>query len=124
MSYLSDIATYLQTQGIGTKGTDLFYANVPAKMDTGVVVLDTGGPLPDPDIPTKNPTFQVFIRANTYALGDAKRTAVRDALHRLGNQLLGSTYFFNILAVSEGGHIGRNEAGRDEFSINFQSLIR
>lgn len=121
---IKDIALYLETQALGTLGTDLFYGNVPGKMEAGIVVLDTGGPQPDPDIPTKNPTFQVFIRAARYVTGDAKRNAVRAALHQLANTQLTGTYFYHILAVSEGGHIGQNEAGQEEFSINFQTLIR
>jgi len=46
------------------------------------------------------------------------------ALHQVGNEQIGDTYFYYILANSEGGHIGRNERGLDEFSINFICLTR
>lgn len=124
MSYVNDLATYLQTQGLGTVGTDIFYSYVPGQQDTGIFVLDTGGPKPDADIPTKNPTFQVFVRASSYDAGRAVMDNVRAALHRLANQTIGSFYFYNILALSEGGHIGQNQAGKDEFSMNFQALTR
>jgi hypothetical protein len=124
MSMVLDIATYLDTQGLGDLGTDIFYSYAPGQKATGIFVLDTGGPKPDSYIPTKNPTFQVFIRAARYVTGKALLDQVRAALHQLANTTMGSTYFYYILATSEGGHIGPNEAGQDEFSINFQTLTR
>lgn len=128
MSVISDVATYLQAQGIGTLATNLFYSYLP-DTDTGtfqVAVLDTGGLQPDPDLPTKEPTFQVYVRSTTYAIGKAKLDAIRSALHRQANIELvtGQTYFYFILAQSEGGHVGQGDSGRDEFSINFHCRTR
>lgn len=123
---ISEIANYLATQGVGTVGTDLFYAYLPSNLDDGIVVLDTGGNTPDAYIPTKEPTFQVFIRSSSYATGKAKLDLVRTALHQIKNTVLGSgtTYFYFILAQAEGGHLGRTENGLDEFSINFRARTR
>lgn len=125
MAYiLDDIADYLEDEGVGTVGTDIFKSYMPDAVDTGICVLDTGGPQPDKDLPTKKPTFQVFIRGAAYITGRAKLDAVRAALHQVTNTTIGNTYFYYILALSEGGHIGRNERGLDEFSINFLCLTR
>lgn len=125
MTYLiDDIAQYLQTAGIGTVGTNIFKSFMPDTVDTGLAVLDTGGVMPDPDLPTKKPTIQIFIRGASYPLGKAKLEAVRAALHQLANTQVGDTYIYYCLAQSEGGHIGRNERGLDEFSINFVLLTR
>lgn len=124
MSLVSDVAIYLQTESIGTLGTNLFYSYLPANVEAGVVVLDTGGPQPDPYLPTKEPTFQVLVRAASYDAGKTKLDAVRTALHQVVNETIGSTYFYFILAMSEGGHIGLDESGRDLFSINFHCRTR
>lgn len=123
---ISEVAAYLQTQGIGTLNTDLFYAYLPGDIDDGIAVIDTGGMLPDEDLPTKEPTFQVLIRSSSYAAGKAKMDLVRSALHQVKNSILGTgtIYFYFILAMAEGGHIGRNESGLDEFSINFRARTR
>lgn len=121
---ISDIAAYLETNSVGTQGTDLFLGYLPADLAAGVVVLDTGGMQPEPYLPTKEPTFQVFVRAATYAAGKSKLDTVRGLLHQLKNTTLGSTYFYFILALSEGGHLGRDEAGRDTFSMNFHCRTR
>jgi hypothetical protein len=124
MSTISDIATYLQTNGVGTLGTDIFYSYVPGNTTTGVWVLDTAGPTPDAYVPTKRPNIQIFVRAVDYDTGKTKFDIIRNLLHKIGNQTIGNTYFYYILAISEGGHIGRNEAGQDEFSISFDTLIQ
>lgn len=123
---IDDIAQYLATNGVGTLGVDLFKSFVPSTPDACVTVLDTGGSKPDADIPTKSPTFQVYIRSTDYSTGKAKLDSIRALLHQVANQTLvaNQTYFYYILALAEGGHLGRDANGRDLFSINFQALTR
>jgi hypothetical protein len=126
MTFIEQVATYLQAGGIGTLGTNLFISNLPDSVDACVAVFDTGGMPPDIYLPTKEPTFQVFVRSTTYDLGKAKIDAIRALLHRNFNVTLvvGQTYVYSILALAEGGHIGQNERGLDEFSMNFKALTR
>ena len=125
MAYLiDDIAQYLVDNSVGIIGTNIFKSFIPDAVDTGLCVLDTGGVMPDPELPTKSPTFQIFIRAADYITGRAKLDTVRTVLHQIKNTTIGNTFFYYILAQSEGGHIGRNERGLDEFSINFLCLTR
>jgi hypothetical protein len=124
MAMIDDIATHLQTQGVGTIGTDLFKSYLPDITGTAVAVLDTGGLEPDTYLPTHEPTFQVFVRSDTYSVGKAKLAAIRSALHQQKNLTVGSTYFYFILANSEGGHLGLNERGQNEFSMNFHCRTR
>ena len=123
MSLISEVAEYLEDQNIGTRGTDLFYSFIPDNAEARVVLVrDTGGPQPDQYIPEiKSPTFQIFIRSTTYEAGKDLLQQIRDLLHATYNTYLipGGVYFRRIHAQSEGGHLGRNEAGHDEFSINF-----
>jgi hypothetical protein len=125
MALIDDVAAYLESEGLGTVGDDIFKSYLPdTNNGTILAVMDTGGPKPDPYLPTKEPTFQVYVVANTYTAGKAMLDDVRDALHQVANETIGSTYFYFILALSEGGHVGRSENGRDEFSINFQCRTR
>lgn len=124
MSMIADITQHLQTAGVGTMGTNLFAGYMPDSVDNGACVLDTGGPMPDKELPTKSPTFQVFVQAPDYETGKTKLDLIRTTLHQIKNQNIGNTFFYYMLAQSEGGHIGRNERGLDEFSINFICLTR
>lgn len=125
MGYLiDDIAQYLVDNGVGTIGTNIFKSYMPDTIDTGLAVLDTGGVQPDKELPTKSPTFQVFVRGADYITGRGLLDSVRSVLHQTVNTTIGNTFFYYIQAQSEGGHIGRNERGIDEFSINFVCLTR
>lgn len=119
MSYLiNDIADQLATNGRGAVGTSIFVGYMPPDTN-GIAVLDTGGMQPDKYIPTKEPTFQIFIRSADFSTGKALLDNIRSDLHRKANVTYGGTYFYFILAMSEGGHLGRDENGKDLFSINF-----
>lgn len=126
MSVISEVAQYLHNNSIGVLSTNLFYSSLPDAADACVGVFDTGGPEPDIYLPTKKPTFQVFIRSVDYDTGKAKLDAIRALLHNKYNSQLvnGGIYFYSINAMSEGGHIGKNARGLDEFSINFLCKTR
>lgn len=119
-----DIAQYINDNAIGVLGTNLFEGNLPDTPDNAIVVIETGGTQPDRDLPLRSPTFQVYIRNVSYSSGRTKLEAVRALLHQLSNKTIGGTYFYYILAISEGGHVGRDDNSRDLFSINFQCKTR
>lgn len=132
MSLISDLTDYLEDQGIGTIGTDLFDNYLPDNGTNGVAVIDTGGPEQDHHIPTGQYTFQIYIRHRTYALAKASLDSVRTALHQVVDTTIGSTHFMYIMAASGGGltYDGRGDnnnkqsRGLIEMSINFQCLTR
>ena len=122
-----EIAQYFHNQSVGVLGTSVFYGKMPGiSQNFTILVRDTGGPKPNVDIhEIQNPTFQVFIRSKNYDIGKAKLTIIRNLLHGVINEYLipGGIYYRKIQAMSEGGHIGANENGQDEFSINFIAQI-
>lgn len=131
MSWITDIADYLEDSGVGTVTQNIFVGRKVdsdlGELDNIVVLYETGGVPQDMYLPTKEVTFQVYVRNSSYAAGRAKIEAVRSALHQVIGDTLGSTYFYNIFAQSAPGHIGRDEpetGGREEFSINFIAKYR
>lgn len=126
MSLANDVATYIDSNTSLTAGTNLFIGRQPSSPTTCVVVYETGGSQPDGDAPTQleTPTFQILIRSSDYATGRTYLDTMRSLFHKLIETDVGSTHFLNCFAVSEGGHIGQDDAGADEFSINFMALIR
>lgn len=126
MNILDQLADYLSNQGLGTAGVDIFTGYLPQSPDSCLAIIDTGGPVQDIDIPLKDITFQVIVRDTNYTDGRTAMDSVRDALHqKRGFKVYdGEDYFYFIYANSAGGHIGRDENGRDEFSINFRARLR
>lgn len=121
---IEDIATILDDAGVGVLGTDMFIGSLPTTPNNAIVIVQTTGTEPDSELPLDNPTFQILIRNTTYTGGQEKLGDVKDALHQFSNQEIGDTYFYYILANTNGGSIGRDEQDREEFSINFRCSVR
>lgn len=123
---IDDVIQHLHNNSIASSGSTLFRSYVPESPNAVVSVIDTGGLVPSIDLPVREPTFQVFIRSVNYSNGKTLLDSVRSLLHQKRNtQLVPSgNYFFFIYAQSEGGHLGRDDQGRDLFSINFHCRIR
>lgn len=125
MSAIDDLAIQVANDTSYSIGNQLFKANLPPTPDKAIAILNRIGEQPNPYIPTKsNPMFQVLIRDTSYASGVAKLAQVRQSLEARTPQFIGSTYFMYIIAMSEGGWIGRDDLGRDQWSINFKCQIR
>lgn len=127
---VDDIAQYLADGGLGTVATNIFSTFHPSSPDNCITVIDTGGPEPPGDLPAmRTPTFQVIVRNADFDDGKVVFDAVRSRLQSVKNTTIGNTYFYFILLVSEGGHIGndgvgRDTVGRDEWSLNFRCQTR
>ena len=104
--------------------TNLFKGFMPDNPDNCVVVLDTGGAAPDKDIPTGSPTFQILVRDKNYKTGHDLMQTIVNLFHRRMNETIGTTYYYSIFLLGEAGNIGRDDKGRDEFSVNFICHIR
>lgn len=123
---INDLAQYLVDEELGSLGSDIFKGNQPNSPTNCITVIETGGLRPPIDISSKKVTFQVLVRNSDYAAGAQKLADVRTALHnKYGITLVnGGNYCHSINALSEGGHIGKDDAGNDEFSMNFLAYVR
>lgn len=127
MKLIQEIARHLHNNSVGSLGSTLFAGYLPdVEGDYSVSVIDTGGMVPDKDIlDIKHPTFQIFIRSKTYLTGKNLLDTVRSILHGKINQTLipGGIYYRRIHALAEGGPVGKDDAGYQNFSINFETEI-
>ena len=123
---VNDIADYLANEELGTVGTDIFVGNQPGSPTNCITVIDTGGTAPPIDLPSRKSTFQVLVRNSEYPTGAQMLESIRSALHnKYGITLVpGGNYCHSINAQSEGGHIGKDDLGNDEFSMNFMAYVR
>lgn len=122
---IDEIADYLAAQGLGTVGVDLFVGHLPTAPDTALAVFATGG-LPAGSYPLDAPTVQVRSRAENILAAYTRLAEVYDALHGLHHITLpGGTWVLNCLGVqSAPTGLGQDDAGRDEFVINFSLTVR
>lgn len=135
---IEDIQTYLISKSV-TDDAHSFLGFTPDSPEDQVNVFDTGGPGPDDELFDQDAdgtitamiqvrTFQIYVRTDTsddaYADGRTKLNQVINELHGIRNQQIGGTYFDYVMANSAGGHIGRDDAGRDEFTANFTARVK
>jgi hypothetical protein len=134
------LTDYLATGGIGTKGADLFFSSVPAEgtpLGVGsevpaalVAVIPTPGWPRDKYTGTTHPTFQIRIRAETYAAAESKAAAIaalfRSEPYPKNNFLIGTDYIFLADFAQEptSAFIGYDANNRAEFSLNLRLDVR
>jgi hypothetical protein len=118
---LDDIASYLQTQGVGTVGTDLFKAMLPDTPDACVAVLEFGGDEPVDTysvtagtIKVERPALQIICRAaqDDYSAARTKAESAYKQLHNLGPATLSGTVYLGVKAREAPFTLGRDSNGR------------
>jgi hypothetical protein len=126
-----DIATLLQTLALGTlnatSGWAIYYSREPhEKPDvnpiTAITVYDTGGRTPDPRNLLDYPTVQIRVRAADFDTGYAKILAIREALMSKAAVTVNGTVYSGFWLNGDINAIGRNDADRPIFTVNFQLM--
>lgn len=118
------IATYLQSQSLGTIGTTLFYGFLPDTPDTLTTIFETGGTQPDARMSIDYPSIQVRVRqsagSSSFESAYNRIIAIYNALQSLhGITLSDGTTVIDITAVQMPINIGKDEKGRAEFTQNY-----
>jgi hypothetical protein len=130
MGFLEDLATQLNLVGIGIyPGTSatrtIFLSEMPDAPDACIALYARPGRFrichSSGDI--RRPDLHIEARAATYAAAQAKIVAVDAALHRFGNETVGSTRFILVKAANEAMSLGKDSRNRTIMSQNFEVLI-
>lgn len=125
---LAEIADFLQTSGVGTKGTTIIIGEVPGKEDTDdliVMLFETAGIASDHTLDGArdvNPGLMVRVRGkrNGYKAGREKAESVDNLLDGLANTTLGTHIYKFIIASHQPAYIGLDPKDRPEWSQNFR----
>lgn len=125
------IAKYLHSKSIvvfdetGTAG-NCFSNRWPATPDEIVGLFDVPGGTPDSKLGYDAPSLQARVRGTTdprTAMTTAM--AIYNELHALGHVTLSDgTFLVTCDAVARPGHIGADDHGRHEVTVNFTTEIR
>lgn len=127
------VADYLETNGVGTVGTDIFIDSLPGESDLpattpALTVIESGGFDPEINADRKhfNPTVQIFVQGIPAGNVAAKALAVEvvglmtDPLSLVVGD---DTYY---ASYQQGGlnYLGDDENNRPEISLNFRLYRR
>ena len=119
---LSNIGNYLQVQGIGTLGTNIFLGMIPDKPDNCIALFEYAGSPPDLHWNGEYPGLQVRVRNKSYAAARTKIGEVMAALHGLHEQTLSGTRYLLIRARGSPEILKRDNNNRVELFVNFEII--
>jgi len=119
---LSDIGNYLQAQGIGTLGTNIFLGLMPDQPDNCVALFEYAGSPPDLHWEGEYPGLQVRVRNKGYAAARTKIGEVMEKLHGLHEQTLSGTRYLLIKARGSPEVLKRDANNRVELFVNFEII--
>ena len=119
---LSDIGNYLQAQGIGTLGTNIFLGLMPDQPDNCVALFEYAGSPPDLHWEGEYPGLQVRVRNKGYAAARTKIGEVMEKLHGLHEKTLSGTRYLLIKARGSPEVLKRDANNRVELFVNFEII--
>ena len=122
---LDEIGNYLQINGVGTLGTDLFTGLLPDAPDAAVAIIEYGGTAPTHTLgggtaKYEQPRVQVVARATTYSAARSKIETIYKLLQAVSNASLSSVRYLSIEAVQSPFLLTRDENARAVLACNFQ----
>jgi hypothetical protein len=128
-TFLTDLGTYLQTNSIGTVGTDLFYNGLDESVSNCIALT----PFPGKEFKeivsagVNNPrqtNLSVLVRNSSSELAYSKAVDIYELLRVIANQIIGTTKFISIDAHAPPGFVTRDDSKNFIFSVNFSLLIQ
>jgi len=120
LTLLNEILTYLAANGVGTVGSNLFAAHLPAKPTKSTSVQLTGGPKGEGD-PLQRPRIQVLIRDSSYPAGFAKACSVYELLNHKVPGL--ATVKGRVVPDHEPGPMYLDANDQIVFTLNFHWVV-
>lgn len=98
MSVLTGLGSVLQTAGVGTVGTSIFYGSLPMEApDNAIALVEYGGAAPQwsfNQIEWEQPRVQVLVRSvSGYVSARAWAHAAWEALAVVKNQAIGGVWY-------------------------------
>lgn len=123
---LDEVGTYLQAQGVGTLGTDLFKGDMPPDINTVIAIIETPGFGPQDQMGSgqqpgfEQPGFQILCRAPTYGVARQKADAAWKALTKVANTTLSGVAYQRIKPTQSPFLVGRDDNQRVLVNCNYQ----
>lgn len=119
--FVEELVDYLVTQSIGTKATDLFFDFFPDTSTSPMACLvDTGGPQAPTNIPHRQASVQVMVRADDYDDARLFAAQIYNILHGMLGVALTNSQVMASRAYGLPQSIGQDKNGRHEVSANYE----
>lgn len=94
MTLLETIGTELQTEGLGTLGTNIFLGKLPSNSEDSIMVMHSASPQPNLVFDVYEQYIEFWTRNKSSEEGLTVMQAIRDIFHRGANYSLGDYHIF------------------------------
>jgi len=121
-SVTEDIAIYLASQGLGTRGTTIFRGYLPPQPVECLGVFAIGGTTAELVGNIDHPSIQILVRALTYDTAEEKAYDIFNTLHALTETTINGSRYLLVEALQDPISLGQDENGYYLFSINFRIM--
>lgn len=123
-SAASDIAYYLDSEGIGTLGQSIFIGNQPESKAICIMLYDVQGQEPNPRFRVEYPSIGAIIRSkpNDYQGAYNLAYTAREALIGQGGLEINDMHYSLITVVGDINFLGYDHKNRPEFSMTFRTI--
>jgi len=120
---LDDIALYLETQGVGTCGTDIFAGTMPSQPNNCIVLYEYAGYPRYLVWNGERPGLQVRVRNTSYSAGRTKIEEVVQTLHGVCEYTAPSGVRYLLIRAEQSPEsLGQDDNGRFEWVVNFDVI--
>jgi hypothetical protein len=131
---LDELAKYLQDNGIGTVGTNIFKSYSPNKPDSALIIYETGGDRPQDTFGStnvaawENPRIQIVSRSTEYQTArntaeDAYKTLIGIANQTIKANVADSgSFYLRVSAMQSPFRLGIDQNSRNLVACNFDVM--
>lgn len=119
------LANYLESQGIGTVGVDIFAERLPESPDKAIAVVRYSGRAPvmilSGNIVIEQPSIQVLVRTTSFTKSESLIYQVRDLITSLHNINLDNLHILGIIPLGSPAVLERDSKNRVIMFCNFDT---
>lgn len=124
MNLLDSIAEYLEDEGIGTMGTDIFKGELPYDVDDCISLQFSPSPNPNKAIPYYDQTVDIWARYKYFDTGRDQLQAIMDLLHQKESYDINSYHVYLSFALGLIDDLGRDVERRHLFKLSLSFIYR
>lgn len=127
MSFINALADYIQTNNLGTKGTNLFIGFVPSSAALQTVLTEYTGSTVETmrtGISMKKSNMQVKTHGveGDYVTPRTRITAIQNLLVGIQDQTISGVRIVRVLPLGTINALGQNDSQEFEFTANFEVI--
>lgn len=124
MTFLEALEDYLETNNIGTMGTDMYDSELPFDGDNIIALILAPSPPPNKSIPYWTQTIDVWARYTNYEDGYKKLQDIYDLIHQAENYELDGFHVYLSYSMGMIEDLNRDAERRHLFKVSLGFVVR